>query len=79
MENKKSNSQFQIRIIVNSDLDVTDIAHKTAVSQKTVSTIFCFPFSVFNQILHMIIQVIYKNLVKMLFLKSFCEHLGGVR
>jgi hypothetical protein len=45
MDNKKSYSQFQrynafedyfsyIRILVNSDLDVTEIAHKTTVSPK---------------------------------------------
>jgi hypothetical protein len=63
-----------IRISVNSDLDVTDIAHKTAVSLKLAVQFFVLHFYVIRNF----IQVIFENLVKWLFLKSFCEHLGGV-
>jgi hypothetical protein len=42
---------------------------------KTASIIFCFPFL---NVIRYFIQIIFENLVKVLFLKSFCEHLGGV-
>jgi hypothetical protein len=85
MENQKFFWQFQIynafvyyfsyiQISVNSDPDVTEIAHKTGVSPKLSVN---FLFYIFYVIRHFI-QVILENLVKVLFLKSFCKHLGGV-
>ena len=41
---------------------------------ETVKTIFGFPFF---YIIRYFIQVIFENLVKGLFLKSLCKHLGG--
>jgi hypothetical protein len=63
-----------IRISVNSDPDVTEIAQKKAVSPKLSVQFFVLHLYVIRHF----IQIIFENLVKGLFLKFFCEHLGGV-